>query len=241
MNKRKHLFALCCLTLLLMAAGARADQMPGGACAICHSFLGGDLARPVKEWKASVHRQNDITCALCHGGNADVDLGNVLNLSDKEFAEKQASAMSQSAGFVGSPADRALFDMCGKCHDDTVARYADSIMGRAYLEAKGGPSCVTCHHAHNNIIPQVPTVCKSCHQDTSGFDQIDPMNVTRATINELSRIRVALAKKKAKGRRLLFPEFPELDTYQIGLVAFGAVLVLFLIGCLVYAILEKRR
>ena len=145
------------------------------------------------------------------------------------------------AGFVGSPTGHALFDMCGKCHDGTVARYAASIMGRAYLEGKGGPSCVTCHHAHNNIMPAVPKVCRNCHQDTSGFDRIDPMNVTRATINELSRIRVALAKKKAKGRRLLFPEFPELDTYQIGLVAFGAVLVLFLIGCLVYAILEKRR
>jgi len=212
------------------------------ACMTCHSFLGGELARPVKEWKTSIHRQNDITCDLCHGGNPDVKLGDIAKLPENEFAEKMAGAMSKSSGFVGIPVGKAMFDMCGQCHDDSVSRYAGSIMGRAFLEGKGGPSCVTCHNAHNNIIPEVPKVCASCHKDTSGFDRIDPMNVTEATINNLSRIRVELAEKKAKGKRPLLPELPEeLGSYQVGLIAFGAVLILFLIGCLVYVILEKRR
>ena len=242
MDMRKHLLALGGLILLLLAAvGVRADQEPGGACAACHLFLGGELARPVTEWQGSVHRQNDITCDFCHGGNADVELGDPGQLSDKEFETKQASAMSKAAGFVGIPTGRAMFDMCGQCHDDSVARYAASIMGRAYLEDKGGPSCVTCHNAHNNVMPAVPKVCAGCHKDTSGYDRVDPMNVTRATIDKLSRVRVVLAEKKASGKRPLLPEFPEeMDSYQVGLVAFGAVLVLFLIGCLVYAILEKR-
>lgn len=239
---KRLLFTFCCSAFFcLLATGLRAEQNPG-ACVTCHSFMGGDLARPVEAWKQSVHRQNDITCDLCHGGNADVELGDINKLSDKEFDEKQSSAMSKSSGFVGIPAGQAMFDMCGQCHDDSVARYAGSIMGRAYLGGKGGPSCVTCHQAHNNIMPAVPKICESCHQDTSGYDRIDPMNVTAATIDALSRIRVDLAEKKAKGKRPLLPEFPEeMDSYQVGLLAFGAVLVLFLIGCLVYAILEKRR
>ncbi len=242
MNMRKLVFALCCAVLFSLGGTVvRADQQ-AGACVTCHSFMGGELARPVEQWKASVHQQNDITCDLCHGGNADVDLGDINKLSAKEFDERQASAMSKSAGFVGRPVARAMFAMCGQCHDDSVTRYAGSIMGLAYLDRRGGPSCVTCHNAHNNIMPDVPKICKGCHKDTSGYDRIDPMNVTAATINELSRIRVDLAEKKAKGKRPLLPEFPEeMDTYQVGLVAFGAVLVLFLIGCLVYAILEKRR
>jgi hypothetical protein len=40
----------------------------------------------------------------------------------------------------------------------------------------------------------------------------------------------------------MLPEFPEeLGSFQIGFVAFGAVLILFLIGYILFAILEKRR
>jgi len=233
----------CWIALAFLLAAATTHSAPQeDACVACHSFLGGDLAKPVDDWKNSVHRQNDITCDLCHGGKADVDLGDLNTLSSTAFDEKQNSAMSKDAGFVARPSGRAMFDMCGQCHDDSVSRYAASIMGRAYLDGRGGPSCVTCHNAHDNVMPAVPKVCESCHSDTAGYERIDPMRVTEATIGELSRIRVELAAKKTGGMRPLLPQFPEeLDTYQIGLLAFGAVLVVFLFGCLIYVILEKRR
>jgi hypothetical protein len=151
--------------------------------------------------------------------------------------------MSKTHGFVGKPSGKEMFSICARCHSDSVDRYAGSIMGRAYLDGKGGPSCVTCHNAHNNVMPSVPKVCKSCHKDTTGFDQIDPMNVSESTINDLSRIRIRLAEEKAKGAKPpLAPGLPEdLDPYQIGLAAFGGVLVMFGIGYLIYVILEKRR
>lgn len=132
--------------------------------------------------------------------------------------------------------------MCAQCHSDSVDRYASSIMGKAYLNGEGGPSCVACHNAHKNVMPAVPKSCESCHKDTTGFDRIDPMNVTEATINELSRIRIQLAEEKAKGAKpRLAPGFPEdLDPYQIGLLAFGGVLFMLVIGYLVYLTLEKR-
>ena len=125
-----------------------------------------------------------------------------------------------------------------------LARYALPMMLFAYPATASSWHCPHISNtAHNNVIPAVPKVCESCHKDTAGFDQIDAMNVTEATINQLSKIRIDLAEEKAKGERPpLAPAFPEdMDTYQIGLVAFGAVLLLFLIGYLVYVILEKRR
>jgi hypothetical protein len=225
---------------VIFATAAWSDQ--GGACVECHESLGGNLSKPVLEWKGSLHEQNDITCDLCHGGDPDVKVGDVTKLTPQERSEKQSLAMSKSSGFIGIPSGQAMFNVCSQCHTESVDRYAHSIMGKAYIDNKGGPSCATCHNAHNNTMPDVPGVCEDCHKDTSGFDQIDPMSVTEATVNNLSRIRIRLAEEKARGKEPEFlPEFPEeLGSFQIGFVAFGAVGVLFVIGYLIYIILEKR-
>jgi hypothetical protein len=241
MNRRVYAVALLGAVMFFYAAGATAQQTVV-ACISCHEFLGGELAKPVTEWKGSVHQQNGITCDLCHGGNPDVVLGSVGQLSAAQFADRKSQAMSRDHGFIARPSGKAMFDMCGRCHGETVARYEASIMGKAYLDSKGGPSCVTCHNAHNNVMPDVPGICKSCHKDTTGFDRIDPMNVTESTINQLSAIRIQLAEERAKGARpRLAPAFPEdLGSYQIALVAFGAVFFLFVVGYIIYLILEKR-
>ncbi len=241
MRIRSFAASLCLsLIVLFLASASPAEQK--SACVACHTFLGGDLAKPVLEWTGSIHQQNSITCDLCHGGNADIDVGNVQDLGG-QFAAKMADAMSPARGFIGKPAGKKLFGVCSRCHYQSVARYEKSIMGRAYLEAKGGPSCVTCHHAHRNQMPEVPRVCESCHKDTTGFEQIDPMDVTESTVKTLSGIRITLAQQKAVGKKLPFlPEFPsELEAFQIGFIAFGAVAILFILGYLVYLALEKRR
>ncbi len=235
-------FALCwAAAFVLFGASAGAELKPS-ACVLCHEFMNAELGRPVKEWKGSIHQQNGITCDLCHGGNPDVDVHNIQQLSGQEFEEKRAQAMSASHGFIGKPSGKMMFTLCGRCHRASVDRYAKSIMGKAYIDNKGGPSCVTCHHAHRNTMPEVPRVCLGCHKDTTGFDQIDPMDVTESTVNALSGIRIKLAQEKTIGKEPPFiPEFPEeLDAFQIGFVAFGAVLVLFGIGYLVYIVLEQK-
>lgn len=225
----------------LNASGAHAKMAPI-SCVTCHkAFKGTKLAKPVTDWTGSIHYQNGITCNRCHGGNAKVKVGDVLKLTGPEFAAIQAAAMSKKLGFIGKPSGRALFDMCAKCHPSEVARFEGSIMGKAYLNNKGGPSCFTCHHAHNNVIPAVPKVCSQCHKDTTGFTQVDPMNVTVATITQLSKIRIELAREKTVGSRpALVPSFKgDLGSYTVGLLAFGAVIFLFLLGFGVYVILEK--
>ncbi len=243
MNKKCVVALFCWVAVsLLFGSGARGEQ-GRGPCVTCHTFLGGELARPVAEWSGSIHQQNGITCNLCHGGDASVDVGNVQSLGGQEFADRMSRAMSKDRGFIGKPAGRTLFAMCSRCHRQSVDRYSKSIMGKAYLEQRGGPSCVTCHQAHRNSMPEVPKVCESCHKDTTGFDRIDPMDVTESTVNALSGIRIKIAQEKTMGKKPPFiPEFPsELDAFQIGFIAFGAVFVLFVFGYLVYWALEKRK
>lgn len=242
MERNRWVWAFCgVLFVILSPTWVGATESPS-ACIVCHQGLAGELARPVTDWRDSIHQQNDITCDLCHGGDAEVEVGNPLQLSGVQFAAEKSAAMSRAQGFIGKPAGLAMFDMCANCHPDSVARYAASIMGKAYLEDKGGPSCVTCHNAHNNFIPVVPKSCTPCHKDTSGFDQIDPMQVTAATLQELSGLRVRLAEQQTRGHRPpLFPALPaELDSYLVGLLAFGAVVLLLIVAYLIIGILERK-
>ena len=163
-----YAFALCwALAFVLFGASVHAE-LKTSACVLCHEFMGAELGRPVKEWKGSIHQQNGTTCDLCHGGNPDVDVRNIKQLTGQELDEKKSQAMSVARGFIGKPAGRRLFDLCGRCHGTSVDRYAKSIMGRAYLENKGGPSCVACHHAHRNDMPDEGS--ESCAQGYAAFD-----------------------------------------------------------------------
>lgn len=227
---------------VLNGSGVRAEAAHS-ACISCHRVLGGTLAMPVTHWQHSVHHLEKVACDSCHGGDATVTVENVFTLTGPQFAAIKAASMSQAKGFVGKPSGRVMFDVCARCHASMVTMYAESMMGKAYLQNQGGPSCTLCHHAHNNIMPAVPKVCVQCHKDTSGFTEINPMDVTPATITQLSRIRVRLAGQSIEGARpAVAPGFAgELRAYEVGLMAFGGVLVLFLICYVVYVVLEKEK
>jgi len=238
-------FSFLFIAILLLSFPVQegnANQNEQNACIICHTFLGGTLAKPALEWNGSIHQQNEIMCEDCHGGNADVKLGPPNTLTNQQLAKYKALAMSLAEGFTGVPAGKSIFDMCSQCHSESAKRYENSIMGKAYLENKGGPSCVACHNAHYNSMPSVPRACESCHKNTEGFDQIDPMSVTKTTIITLSKIKIKIASKKTNGKPPLLAEFPEeLGSFQIGFIAFGAILVLLIIAYLIYFVLERKK
>ncbi len=241
MNEHKWLWVLCCAVFLTIGtAPAHAGQAPID-CIACHEALGGSLAKPISDWHGSIHFHNSITCTGCHGGNGNVAVGNVMQLTGPQFLAIKSSAMSKADGFIGKPSGRELFAMCAKCHASTVGGYQGSIMGKAYLAKKGGPSCLVCHHAHRNVIPSVPKVCSQCHKDTSGFTQIDPMNVNEDTVAKLSKIRIQLVSQRTQGARpALVPRFKgNMSSYQVGLLAFGAIIFLFLLAYGVYVLFER--
>ena len=98
MNKKSRILALCwAVAFVLCGTAARAAQGPG-ACVTCHTFLGGELARPIAEWNGSIHQQTGITCDLCHGGDASVDVGNVKELAGQGFADRILARHVESQG-----------------------------------------------------------------------------------------------------------------------------------------------
>lgn len=238
MGKKTIQYIALIAGVFLFISTAHAKQ---NACLVCHRTLPQETVECVTDcWLRSLHKQNDVNCVACHGGDADIAIGNVKQLSPQDFNAKKSLAMSKAKGFIGIPKGKVMFDVCGKCHSDAVNMYQNSIMGVAYLDNKGGPSCTDCHSAHYVIIPDVPKTCEKCHKDTTGFDQIDPMNVNDATVTQLSKLKIKLAEEKVQGKEMpLFPK--ELGSFQIGFVAFGVIIILFIIAFIIYLFIEKRR
>jgi len=159
---------------LLLALGAPAS--PGAAdaaptvaekkdsCIACHgdpSFLvtNKKLYDYFRQWQASVHRQEGVTCDECHGGRPDAP--------DKETAHDGGVGASDPQSGVYY---KNVVDTCGSCHDDILEGFLTSNHYE-HLEKKDekqGPTCVTCHGSINVEILNVNSVeaaCARCHND----------------------------------------------------------------------------
>jgi hypothetical protein len=234
------LFAIALsLSFFLSVARVSAASEPQSDCIQCHGFIGGEIGKPVSDWSGSIHQNQGITCDQCHGGNPDLKIGDLRKLTPQELQNWAKRAMYSASDFVGAPSGQAQFDLCAKCHPDSAKTYAGSIMGQAYLRAKGGPSCTQCHGAHRNEIPPVPESCKRCHQNTTGFDRLNAMDITGVQVRELAHIRIKIGEEKVAGRGPLFQR--HLESFETGLVIWGMVLLLFLAAVGLYRVVERRR
>ena len=205
-------FAMLALALLaggvpFAAVAEEAKGAPEESCIRCHSapdFLVTQrkLYNYYQDWEASIHRQEDVTCSDCHGGNPEAP------------GEKQAHAgllgesdASSAVNFSNVPAT------CGSCHGDVEEAYRTS----AHFEhlAKGeddkqGPSCVTCHDSMNTLTLDVTTVeaaCSRCHNLESDNHPEIPEEARRALNKFLSIDRfyryVAVRLDTEESRRFL--------------------------------------
>jgi hypothetical protein len=238
MKGRILIVVLGAFLFLSVRQGMSASRV-GNDCIQCHEFVGNDMAKPVAEWYGSIHQTQGITCDLCHGGNPDLEIGDLKNLSQQEIRKLSKQAMYSAPNFVGAPTGQAQFDLCARCHPESTKIYASSIMGQAYLLRTGGPSCTRCHGAHRNIIPPVPGSCRGCHQDTTGFDRFEAMKITEAQVQELASFRIQRAEEKVAGRRPLFKG--HLESFQTGMIVWGLVVLLFLAAVGLYAVMERSK
>lgn len=136
-------------------------------CAACHANAewasrgGLKLVQPVAAYEASVHGravmrgEKGATCTACHGSH------DIRPASDakSQVARKDVPAM------------------CGTCHEEIAAKFAESVHGRA--AAKGitdSPICTDCHGEHRILEPERPDspvfasnvpkmTCGRCHGD----------------------------------------------------------------------------
>jgi hypothetical protein len=237
---RKSIF-VSVLVVCLFLSNIQASTAPESKndCIQCHEFIGDEMGKPVSQWYGSIHQANGITCDLCHGGNPDLEIGNLRNVSTEEIRAWSKRAMYAASNFVGAPTGQAQFDLCTTCHPRSTTNYAASIMGQAYLLKTGGPSCTRCHGAHRNVIPPVPNSCKGCHRDTTGFDKLQVMNISEVQVRELARLRIQIAEQKVASKRYLFQH--HLESFQTGVVIWGLVLLLFLAAVGLYRVMERRN
>ena len=144
--------------------GLRAAEVEG--CVTCHKdpqFLvtNKKLFDYYRNWERSVHGQEGIGCADCHGGNPASN--------DKEAAHRGAGL---AAGEKASPISyQNVPKTCAQCHDEIYDHFTKSEHYKHLIagEAKGkpvGPNCVTCHGSVNTSVLSVTTVrstCEKCH------------------------------------------------------------------------------
>jgi hypothetical protein len=238
MKGRLSVFVFGVFVFVSVGQGMSASKVKND-CIQCHEFIGNEMGKPVPEWYGSVHQTQGITCDQCHGGNPDLETKDLKSLSQLEIRTLSKRAMYSASNFLGAPSGQTQFDLCAECHPESTKVYASSIMGQAYLLRTGGPSCTRCHGAHRNTIPVVPESCRGCHQDTTGFDRFEAMNITDVQVQELARFRIQRAEEKVAGRRLLFKG--HLESFETGMIVWGLVLLLFLVAVGLYRVVERSK
>ncbi len=147
------------------------------SCYDCHSAVNNQQKTIAAAWKSSIHGQNGVTCADCHGGDPTTDRIGV--------------AMDPAAGFIGKPSRDVAVGVCGGCHSDATrmqqfklptdqyTKYYNSVHGQRLATAADTrvAICIDCHGSHDikkasdpsaAVFPtNVPKLCASCHADSA--------------------------------------------------------------------------
>jgi len=164
----------CWFTVLLAILGCSAFALAADQCLLCHQMLEGKLKTPTDTWAEDIHGQKGLTCAACHGGDANTD--------------DMMKAMSRAAGFVGKPARSRIPRLCARCHSDgafmreynpslrtdQLAQYRTSVHGKRLAAGDTKAAvCSDCHSVHeirpasnplSTVHPlKVAETCARCH------------------------------------------------------------------------------
>jgi len=167
-------------TVVLAAAicliGPAVFAQTKNSCLDCHSNLPEPLGVTVETYSQNIHAQKGLTCAACHGGDANSD--------DPE------KAMSRAAGWKGKIEHKQIPELCASCHSnaelmkkynpglrvDQFQQYKTSVHGMQWAKGDGKVAvCTDCHGVHDLRPPSDPrskvhptniaTTCSRCHAD----------------------------------------------------------------------------
>ena len=153
------------VSLFLSTGTASAEEKD--SCVECHQdrdFLvtNKKLYEYFEQWTASIHKQEEVTCNDCHGGDPAA--------SGKEQAHGKGVGVSDAASGIYY---KNVPETCGQCHDDVLAGFRESDHYQQIEKEKDeeqGPTCVTCHGSINVSILDVNSVeaaCARCHNEES--------------------------------------------------------------------------
>lgn len=149
-------------------------------CFDCHVSVNARERTIAEAWQKSVHGQNGVGCADCHGGDPRSD--------------RMGIAMDPDAGFIGKPDRLQTVGMCGSCHSDPqlmkpyglntdqFSKYWTSVHGQQLLAEDDTrvAICIDCHGVHDITKtsdptskvypPNVPDLCATCHSDPARME-----------------------------------------------------------------------
>jgi nitrate/TMAO reductase-like tetraheme cytochrome c subunit len=184
--------AVLTLSVLLLLSlvpwkSASAKEPAKDSCVECHgkaSFLvtNKKLYDYFQRWSSSIHKQEEVTCVDCHGGNRDT--------SDKKKAhggDLDAADANSAVNFRNIP------KTCGGCHEDIYAGFRDSTHFEHVVsknQEDQGPTCVTCHGSLNVSVLNVNTVeemCRKCHNQETENSPESPQEA-RSLLNRFLSI-----------------------------------------------------
>jgi predicted CXXCH cytochrome family protein len=170
--------SLSALLISLTASGAWAAK---DSCFACHSVEEGTSI----VFQNDIHYKNGMSCADCHGGDAQEDDG-VLS-------------MSAERGFKVRVKHEEVAAYCGRCHSDAafmgkhkagartdqVALYSKSVHGVELAKGnRKAANCIDCHGVHNIRAVDDPqsvlaparlaAKCGFCHEEEAALFQQSP-------------------------------------------------------------------
>jgi nitrate/TMAO reductase-like tetraheme cytochrome c subunit len=152
--------------LLFVFAGAGTSLATDrNSCVDCHSnsdllVTNKKLYDYFQEWNVSIHKQEEVECSDCHGGNPDA--------TDARAAHGDGVGVSDEASGIYY---KNVPQTCGQCHDEILEGFEKSKHFEHVKKQKDelqGPTCVTCHGSINVGILDVTTVeaaCARCHDE----------------------------------------------------------------------------
>ena len=122
-------------------------------------------------WDSSIHKQEEVSCTDCHGGNPGV--------SDKKGAHGGDLGEAEEKSAVNF---RNIPETCGECHDEIFEGFRESehfehVSKEKEKGGQQGPTCVTCHGSINVAVLNVTTVeeiCQQCHNEDSDNEPENP-------------------------------------------------------------------
>ena len=177
---KHHVFILVAILTIVLVPGE--SVLAKDSCVECHKNTG-DAASVL--YVRDVHFKKGISCAGCHGGNA--------NTEDME------RAMDKSAGFLGVPKGDDISKICASCHSspERMKSFGSSLPTNqwenlqtsvhAKLTLKGKEhiaQCIMCHHAHGIVSVKNPSspvhplnvvkTCTQCHADVTLIRSYNP-------------------------------------------------------------------
>jgi hypothetical protein len=100
-------------------------------------------------------------------------------------------SMSHQRGFKGAPQGGEIPEFCGTCHIAIMNNYLNSGHGKTFLATGAGPSCVTCHGAHNiqrasmDIINE--QLCSRCHTYERAKEMKQALFLVESKLNSIDR------------------------------------------------------